>query len=217
MPQQGSTKLPNSIERLGDLRNRAIRGRILRRYDFNRRILGDSVEHSLTCNLAQDFRLLSLINLCDARKPPRIFFAGQHAEEKNGRLFCTRCPTSFAQASSTMYEHLRSCSLYNGIGVRRAQRKHHCRRCDNWFNGVSAFEAHCTDYYAEIDLFCGILSIRGLVVAGGRCPFCLADSTKSWLGRMQEYIDSDAFVRHISTHLPRLPSHLIIDCPHPLY
>ncbi len=80
---------------------------------------------------------------------------------------------------------------------------------------MSELNKHFRDHLNELDSFCGIIRLYGLVVVAGRCPFCLANyELDKWGGsRLKEFNTSCAFEAHLAGHLSQFRGDT---CPHPV-
>jgi hypothetical protein len=72
----------------------------------------------------------------------------------------------------------------------------------------------------NLDRYCGILRLQNIVVSGGRCPYCLADSKLKaagyWDGVQTQFVTSDEFRNHLLGHIHLLRQRdLPVNCPHP--
>ena len=233
------TKIPNSIERFGDLRRRPARASVVLRYNEDRALVAEAVrkqEHQLR-SIGGISTASALTRIARESHKTSLYFKGEKELINISNNSCNHCGISFnryvlvfsrqCDIAADFYrtlsgisnsEHIHHCTSHRKLqkqgGFRRRPR--HCRRCDLWFEDSKQFKGHCQDHFYEIDMFCGILEIGGLVAAGGRCPFCIADSVYTWDQRMSEFIQGSLFEEHLRLHfLERLDYHFIA-CPHPL-
>lgn len=99
----------------------------------------------------------------------------------------------------------------------------YCYRCSTWFNQLEDFREHCRHHFEETDRYCGILTLRNIVVSAGRCPFCLGDDVLQRWGQFEEVVTSfttsNEFLQHLEKHLGRLRDLGLQQqhtCPHPV-
>ena len=92
----------------------------------------------------------------------------------------------------------------------------YCHRCNHWLKTPEAYKDHCQNHLNELDMFCGILKLRSIVVVAGRCPFCFtAPRGYGPQGRLKEFINGKVFGNHIEEHLRQLGE--TVHCPHPCH
>lgn len=99
------------------------------------------------------------------------------------------------------------------------ERKLRCYRCDIWFRSRESYRGHCRQHLQDLDRYSGILRLRNIEVSGGRCPFCLADSSlkdaERWDVVLTQFITSDSFRSHLLGHIHLLrQQNAPVNCPH---
>ncbi|KAL9057410.1 MAG: hypothetical protein Q9162_002355 [Coniocarpon cinnabarinum] len=200
--------LPRSIERYGDLRQRATRAAILHQYDMGR----NKISHAFSsgCNGSRDTAVLdALIELATQAKPPPFFFEGDSQIEH----FCKR-PSKCRDVGECVHMDTRVRRINEAKANGRCVPEF-CRRCDEWFSTGKDFEAHLQAHFEAEDPFCGMIKMRGLMVTGARCPFCMSSAQLTWRHRMAEFGDKRSLLRHLCTHVEAHDKESPIKCPHP--
>ncbi|KAL9093214.1 MAG: hypothetical protein Q9159_000391 [Coniocarpon cinnabarinum] len=200
--------LPRSIERYGDLRQRATRAAILHQYDMGR----NKISHAFSsgCNGSRDTAVLdALIELATQAKPPPFFFEGDSQIEH----FCKR-PSKCRDVGECVHMDTRVRRIDEAKANGRCVPEF-CRRCDEWFSTGKDFEAHLQAHFEAEDPFCGMIKMRGLMVTGARCPFCMSSAQLTWRHRMAEFGDKRSLLRHLCTHVEAHDKESPIKCPHP--
>ena len=66
-----------------------------------------------------------------------------------------------------------------------------------------------------MDDYCGCLTLEGVTLVPGRCPFCLGAPALSTLERLQEFSNRKSHRLHIEKHLSQIPGGSRVCCPHP--
>jgi hypothetical protein len=117
--------------------------------------------------------------------------------------------------------HVTSCAgNHKTLSAEKRWKARLCHRCDTWFDQLTDLREHYRHHFEELDLYCGILRLRNIVVSAGRCPFCLGNSTWARWGEYEKVVTafttSDDFTNHLRSHFAELcQQHNLVQCPHP--
>lgn len=92
----------------------------------------------------------------------------------------------------------------------------YCYSHMQWFTDNTDWNDHCRTHLLNPDLFCGIVSFRGITGLAGICPFCMSDSSKSSPARQfQQFQTTSGFTFHLKQHIIQIHDHhSAIACPH---
>lgn len=93
----------------------------------------------------------------------------------------------------------------------------YCYRCSSWLTNPEEHIAHVRAHLSGVDLFCGLIRMRGVLIVPFRCPFCLGDDhfAKFTLHeRLKEFDKASELLSHLEQHLCCLDGRTS-RCPHP--
>lgn len=215
-----TTQIPDSIERLGDLRQPTTMAALLRRYDKHVNTIHTAFhdpKYELTAPI-----LHSLVHMCrqDRRAVPETYYPGEAPKQEcvNGKELkqCEHCQLDLTSHSSrSCINHIHRCASRKGPrarGSRGPSTLPYCHRCNIWLPDKTAFQKHQDDHLREADFYCGILRIRRFLIASpGRCPFCMSSSLEK-APALVEFIRPKLFLQHLQDHLRAFSYGC---CPHP--
>jgi hypothetical protein len=87
----GNSKIPDSIELLGNLDNASTRAKIMMRYDPNRRCIRDEANNPThTLRTSPAFRAMIQLSRRDYSHPA-VFYPGEEPSRRGGALECRHC------------------------------------------------------------------------------------------------------------------------------
>jgi hypothetical protein len=98
----------------------------------------------------------------------------------------------------------------------------YCYECREYFIDASTWSAHCIEHLSNLDMFCGQIVHRGVVITAFRCMFCLGDTSLEASTRYKQRPRSYHFRAHVRRHLETYHEHSSsgesqrLLCPHPL-
>jgi hypothetical protein len=89
-----------------------------------------------------------------------------------------------------------------------------CHECSEFFIDENVWEDHCNTHLQKIDMFCGQVVNKGVILFHRKCIFCLGDDVLSAARRYQGYTIPTTFFEHLENHLHRVTG-WPLECPHP--
>lgn len=89
-----------------------------------------------------------------------------------------------------------------------------CHECSEIFTDESVWEDHCNDHLLDIDIFCGQVVKKGVVLFARKCVFCLGNTALCAAQRYRGYTNSTKFFEHLENHLDQV-AQWPFQCPHP--
>ena len=134
-----------------------------------------------------------------------------HAKKK---LFCRwkSCPKR-CDTTVELYQHLQG--SHDLPATKDIPQARYCFNCSQCIQSMGEWETHCAEHLAKLDMYCGRITRRGVILSALLCPFCLGDARLSPGQRYTQFTEHRRFVQHVNDHL-RLHQRKRISCPHPL-
>ena len=90
-----------------------------------------------------------------------------------------------------------------------------CFRCLQHFDSISDWEAHCEMHLGSLDMFCGRVFRRGILLRPALCPLCLGKKTLSASERYRQFA-FHKYIHHVEHHLSEESIKYPTRCPHPI-
>lgn len=89
-----------------------------------------------------------------------------------------------------------------------------CHECSEVFTDESVWEDHCSTHLLNIDIFCGQVVNKGVVLFARKCVFCLGNTVLCAAQRYRGYTNSTKFFEHLGNHIDQTVE-WPFRCPHP--
>ncbi|KAI9777777.1 MAG: hypothetical protein M1839_008572 [Geoglossum umbratile] len=183
---------------------------MLRQLCSNRRLVAD------TCilggiNLWKDQSVLyPLIRLCSEDSQVQ-YYPGETPVE--GR--CPKCHMDMKSVSIPHRPHHIHRCFQNSLRS-PGWLPQYCYNHAQWFTNGADWENHCRIHLLNMDIFCGIVTFRGITGIAGRCPFCMSNFPENLPARrFQEFTTSQGFTSHLRKHVDQIRDYQgTIGCPH---
>ncbi|KAF1978986.1 hypothetical protein BU23DRAFT_191971 [Bimuria novae-zelandiae CBS 107.79] len=88
-------------------------------------------------------------------------------------------------------------------------RAEYCFECGIWITNELEWNLHCVRHAKSPGIIYGPVTVNGLLVEAGRCPYCMRDGLYRRIEKPSQYL------QHVEGHLSEYGSVESLSCPHP--